>query len=305
MIYDVLKILKKIVMFWYVYVLTVVLGFSLYLFLPRNQTIINYTYSSEFRIEIFNNNNVEYYNFAQKQVLKNLILDESKIKENLEAEINKDFKLAQTDVNILRLTVTSKSKDACKTDYQAIKDEICIYIKNNLLEGYSNTKAEISTYQIGSESESANAIKRDFSKLFKAFILVAFAEVVGFGIWGTIDDKIISSKELKFKFNKNVIVENKQNDEEFYKFKIKQFEKENKKVSVLKNVNDSDALSSFKAKEEVLTADVVLIEVSLDKTSERKLAKIVEFLDNNNKKEVYFVVDKNYKEVKVENTSNK
>lgn len=305
MIYDVLKILKKIVMFWYVYVLTVVLGFSLYLFLPRNQTIINYTYSSEFRIEIFNNNNVEYYNFAQKQVLKNLILDESKIKENLEAEINKDFKLAQTDVNILRLTVTSKSKDACKTDYQAIKDEICNYIKNNLLEGYSNTKAEISTDQIGSESESANAIKRDFSKLFKAFILVAFAEVVGFGIWGTIDDKIISSKELKFKFNKNVIVENKQNDEEFYKFKIKQFEKENKKVSVLKNVNDSDALSSFKAKEEVLTADVVLIEVSLDKTSERKLAKIVEFLDNNNKKEVYFVVDKNYKEVKVENTSNK
>ena len=305
MIYDVLKILKKIVMFWYVYVLTVVLGFSLYLFLPRNQTIINYTYSSEFRIEIFNNNNVEYYNFAQKQVLKNLILDESKIKENLEAEINKDFKLAQTDVNILRLTVTSKSKDACKTDFQAIKDEICNYIKNNLLEGYSNTKAEISTYQIGSESESANAIKRDFSKLFKAFILVAFAEVVGFGIWGAIDDKIISSKELKFKFNKNVIVENKQNDEEFYKFKIKQLEKENKKVLVLKNVNDSDVLSGFKAKEEVLTADVVLIEVSLDKTSERKLAKVVEFLDNNNKEEVYFVVDKNYKEVKVENTSNK
>ena len=305
MLYDILKILKKIAKFWYIYVATIVLGFALYAFLPKTQKIINYTYINQFQIEIFDNLDVEYYKFAQGQVLDTVVRNQSKIKENLGKNANTSFSINKSDVNVLQVTITAQTKEDCQLDYKIVKEAICEYVKANLLENYVNVKTEIYTSQIGTEDPPINSIRKDFSTLFKIFILLVFVEMVGFGVWGAIDDKIISQDELKFKFSKKIIIENKQSESEFYKFKLKQFEKENKKVEIIENINKPKWRLSPEEKQKLLVSDVVVIEIVLNKTKESSISNVIEFLDSNNKNEVYFVVDKKNKEAKSENTSNK
>lgn len=305
MLYDILKILKKIAKFWYIYVATIVLGFAIYAFLPKTQKIINYTYTNQFQIEIFDNLDVEYYKFAQDQVLDTVVRNQSKIKENLGKNANTSFSIDKSDVNVLQVTITAQTKEDCQLDYKIVKEAICEYVKANLLENYVHVKTEIYTSQIGTEAQSINSIRKDFSTLFKIFIFLVFVEMVGFGVWGAIDDKIISQDELKFKFSKKIIIENKQSESEFYKFKLKQFEKENKKVEILDNINKPKWRLSPEEKQKLLVSDIVVIEIVLNKTKESSISNVVEFLDSNNKNEVYFVVDKKNKEAKSENSSNK
>ena len=293
MVFDFVKILKKMLKFWYVFVATIILCVLVNICLPVRYTRA-YVYSNQFRVEMFDTTDFEYYEFAQKQVLDNLHSSVGELKKDLAGQdISTNFSVGVADVNVLVLTTTSNDKEECVVNYTKVKAEIINYISDHLLDGYSHKLASIGVYQIGTESlqDNITKVKNNLSTINKAFVLLFGLEIAVFVVLGFLDDRIISSDELKQKFEHDVIAK-LPGDKQLLDNWLKQNEGcviydltgVDKSKGVLNNVDDT------KQQKKLLDAKSVVLKIEINKTKEKEIAKVIEFLKKANKDKVVFVI---------------
>lgn len=294
MIYDLRKIFKKILKYLYILVATL-LAFFVGFLLTKNVT---YEQSVSYNISFIDKDDMEYYEKAQEQIIKEILLNHVTIENNVEKNYEgvKVYisQKSYYDIECLSIQIQALKKDVCKTEIiENTRLEIESYVKENIICDYHNVKttakSSIVEYNDVKECNDYN------DHVLIIGVLVCCIEALGLIIWGMFDSRIISKRELEDKFNLKILFDlNK--DGEF----LSSYLNSNKindcvlyycdGFEQIKEFFGLSNISQASTKLELLKAKKVLICVKVKKTTEKEIARVLDHLNNFGIKDIAFIV---------------
>lgn len=283
MIYDLLKILKKVLKYSFVLVITLVAIIVGYVVSNKK----SYNQNSSYSFTFIDKSDFVYYEYAQEQIINEIMLNHFKFENAIEKEFD--------DVNI---TISKKTfyEVACinvsleMEDESADSDNIQVrvveyieqWVKNNVLTEYQNvcstSKVTRVEYHGLTEEVSHNSL------IAKIGLFVLICEVGCLVVLGLCDGRIISKGELEEKFGLNVVVDSIK-DAEFANYVLKSENKGSVRIFYCEGTENFDSceglrdLSLFETKKALINCDKVYICVKLKRTKEKEVSMVLDFLN--------------------------
>lgn len=327
MVYDFIKILKKCLKFWYVFVGTFVLLIAAMFIFIRPIT----TYKSSCTISINNidkkkvindTGNIDYFNSLNDSVVE--IAKEFYIKDNLD-EINNKFatggnlKLRIDTYKVLEaqmynFEISHPNKELCKQVLDFIKTDFVDYVSEVVEQEIPVEYRTANTYKVYNESSPAKTLQDSAFNFCLISIGSIVVEIIVFGVLTLKNNKIEFEEEINSEFNTNALVKdyNKNIEQAFKAIKSNNLENSIiicedvdycKKIfndlavtyracATVKDVNDLD-----------LKEKNIIIEIVKSITEKNKIEKVVNELNKVGFKNYYFIT--RTVEKKNESSSNK
>lgn len=294
MIYDLRKIFKKILKYSYILVATLLI-FSVGFLLTKNVT---YEQSVSYNISFIDKNDMDYYEKAQEQIIKEILLNHVTIENNVEKNYQDvSVYISQKsyyDVKCLNIRILSSKEDACKTEIvESTKSEIESYVRENIISDYQNAKTTAKSSIV--EYDGVKECKNYNDHVLVIGVLLCCIEAFGLIVWGMFDSKIISKRELEDKFNLKILFDLKK-DGEFLSSYLNS-SKTNDCVlyycdgfEQIKEFFGLSDISQASTKTELLKAKKVFICVKIRKTTEQEIAHTLDHLNNFGIKDIAFIV---------------
>ena len=292
MFYDLKKILKNLLKFWYFYAITIIIMI----------VGIFVTTKKEYTKEVFINpiflesNEIEYYEWGQNQIMSKVVFNQSKIKNNIEKEVqNIQIYIEKTkmqDITCLKILIKSSEKDLCNNDVlELIKNEITTLFNDSLKNDYINTMLTVK-FELFLNHDFSN--KNYNGLILKLGILGLFLEIFVIGLLGFLKDKVTYKEELSDKYSIDVIdLRNNDNsllslfaNNEKIKYQILYLSG----TCSIPNYQGCQNINDDHTQQQLLTSDMIFICIKLNSTSEKEVVKTLEFLRLLNKNNIKFIV---------------
>lgn len=326
MVYDFIKILKKCLKFWYVFVGTFVLLLASMVVFFRPLTI----YKSSCNISIINidkkqiisdTGNIDYYNSLNDSIVD--IAKEFYVNDNLD-EINNKFSTdgnlkvtvdiyKELNAQLYHVQVSHPDKELCEQILNYIKIDFVDYIneitKHEIPEEY-RTEIAVKVYN---ESVPYKTLQDGIINFCLISVGIIIIEIIVFGILTLKNNKIEFEGELKTEFNLDALVKDYNKNSEQAIKTIKSNSLENSMI-ICEDVNyckEKFNNSSFEYISILTIKDIndidlnknIILEVVKGITDKNKIEKIVNELKKVNFKNYYFITRN--KEKTNEGSSNK
>ena len=328
MIYDIIKILKKCLKFWYVFVITGVIALGA-LFVSN---IPLSTYQGEFKVYINSinqkkimkeNGNLEYYYYLTNAIIDKINTDYLKdinnkvcstlnvSGDNLTISITLDDNQSG---NPIKVVLSHTSKDVADKVSNFLKQDLSAYIQTLSDEIIPDSYLTGEYALVYNEATPNAVLTRMVINFGLIVVIIMIFEVFVIGMFVLKKNIILFDDEIKTLYKKDVLVKNyTKSMEELNAVLTNRFSTATVIIaesnSAIKDIVDKrdikciDINNDKAIKETFLNDNNVIIEVVKDKTEINTINKILDTVKLNNVKDVYFVT--RYKEKGNESIVNK